>query len=199
MTMQTLPAGISPASAAPTYVDYGFIQEAAGGAALTRIDRPGNRFEVALVLPPLPAAKANQLLSRLMRARGDGIRVDYPLLGAGQGTPGSTVVDGATSAGRILKVRAGTPGHVVKEGYWLTLVAADGTRYLHCAASQVTLDGTGKATLTIDPPLRAIPADGWQVILDAPTVEGLVTSATSWAITPDQLVSQIAFTLREIV
>ena len=102
--MIELPSHIVPNSALPKQVDFGFVQEAAGGA-MTRIDRPGNKFEVELGFPPMKAADARIFVARLNRARGQGLRVEYPLQGQSQGNPGSPVVDGTDSAGTTLKLR----------------------------------------------------------------------------------------------
>lgn len=188
----------SPSGVAQQLIDFGFMQESVGGT-LTRIDRPGNRWEIEVSFPALPAATAKVLQRRLVRAKTEGLRMNYPLLGQSQGSPGTPVVDGATSAGRVLKLRGMTVGYVVAEGYWLSLTDSGGTRYLHQVAAQVTVDGAGKATLTVDPPMRIIPADGNSVNLTAPQIEGLVTSQVARAIDADQLTRGMGFTLREAV
>ena len=98
-----------------------------------------------------------------------------PLLGETQGAPGSPVVDGTDSGGTTLKLKTASPGYVVKEGYWLTLVHA-GVYHLHRAAAVAVVGADGKATLTVEPPLRVFPANGDAVLLARPMIEGLVTA-----------------------
>lgn len=194
--MIELPDGVVPNAATPRVVDFGFVQEAVGGS-MTRIERPGTKFEVDLTFPPMVAATARVVVARLARARVAGLRIEYPLLGQGQGVPGNPVVDGTDSAGRVLKLRGMTVGYQAKEGYWLNLTGPDGARYLHQVSALATVDGTGKVTLAVEPPLRIFPGDGGAVELAAPVIEGLVVSETTWALNPGELVSGIALTLRE--
>jgi hypothetical protein len=191
-----LPDWAVPAAATPRVVDFGFVQEAVGGS-MTRIERPGSKFEVDVSFPLMTAAKARVLVARIARARVQGLRIEYPLLGESQGNPGTPVVDGTDSAGRVLKLRGLALGYQVKEGYWLNLIGPDGARYLHQAAALVEADALGKAVLAVEPPLRIFPADGAAVELAAPVIEGLVVSDTAWALNPGALVNGIALTLRE--
>ena len=194
--MIELPEDIHPNQANPRMIDFGFTQESAGGAAI-RIDRPGNRYEVDLSFPVLTAEQARLLVSRLTRAKSEGLRVPYPLQWVSQGNPGSPVVDGSASAGRVLNLRDLAVGHAVREGYWLNVIGADGTRYLHCVTEPALIGADGLATLAVEPPLRAIPADGWEVELAVPVIEGLITSDIGWTLSPGGFASGISVTVRE--
>lgn len=196
--MLTLPSGIEPASVVIRAVDFGFEQEAAGGNA-TRIDRPGNRWEAVLQFPLVNGEAGRVLTRRIQRARQEGLRISVPLLGVTQGTGGAPLVDGSASSGRTLNLKGLTAAYVVKEGYWLTVVDAAGTRYLHQCAADATADGSGKATATIDPPLRHIPANGDTVIIGAPTIEGRVVDVVEWQTDPAGTLAVKACTLRESV
>lgn len=194
--MIELPDGISPNMATPRMIDMGFVQESVGGTAV-RIERPGNRFEVELSFPPMPAELARAVVARINRAKAIGIRVDYPLLGQGQGAPGNPVVDGTDSGGRTLKLRGLTPGYQVKEGYWLNLIGSDGTRYLHLVTAPAQANATGRATFPVEPPMRIFPGDGFAVNLSRPTIEGSVVSDATWGLGLGDIVHGIAITVRE--
>lgn len=194
--MQTLPTGVYPARVSPVLVDFGFNQESAAGT-MTRIDRPGNRWEAEVEFPLLAAETARLLVHRITRGKSDGLRVAVPLMGVSQGSPGTVLIDGAASAGRSLNLKGITSGYQFKEGYWLNLVDAAGTRYLHQVAEDATVGGTGKITITVDPPLRYATADGQSVILDAPTIEGLITSVNGWTTSPAAIVEVKSCTIRE--
>ena len=185
-----------PSSAQVRMIDMGAVQESVGGT-MTRIERPGNRFEVELEFPIGRGSDVRVLIARLTRAKNEGLRVEFPLQGVSQGNPGTPVVDGTDSSGRTLKLRGLTVGYQAKEGYWLSLVNSTGTRYLHQVSALATADGTGKATLAVEPPLRVFPGDGWTVLLGKPEVEGLVTSVVEWGLSPGQLTGGLGVTLRE--
>ena len=194
--MILLPEGFEPDGATARLIDMGFMQEFVGGGS-ERIDRPGNRFEVELAFPLAHSADVRVAVARLTRAKVQGLRVEYPLQGVAQGNPGSPVVDGTDSAGRTLKLRGLSVGYAAKEGYWLTLVSGTGQMFLHQVSALVVADGDGKAVLTIEPPLRKLPGDGWQVLLAKPMVEGLVTSVVQWGLAPGEITGGLGVTLRE--
>lgn len=195
--MITLPDSPAPNGAAPAVIDFGFELRPATGAAVSRINRPGNRLKIEFGFPPMTADTARTFVSRLMRAKTEGLRIAYPLLDQSQGNPGSPVVDGALSAGTTLYLRLINPDYTIKEGYWLTLIDSAGAHYLHNVAAQVVVGSDGKATVTIEPPLRCLPVDGNAALLAAPLVEGLVTSVTGWDLGVDRLVRVAGFTLEE--
>lgn len=194
--MIVLPDWAIPNGASPQLMDFGIVLRPATGAAVTRIDRPGNRFQVQFSFPPMKADKARLVVSRLIAAKSDGLRIEYPLLGVKQGSPGSPVVDGTSAAGTSLPLRGLNPGYTAKEGFWLTVIDADGTYYLHNVRANVVAGSDGKATLTVSPMLRSELADGATVLLGKPMVEGLVTSDASWSLPTNHLI-EIGFTLEE--
>ena len=195
--MIILPASPAPNGASPAVIDFGFELRPATGAAVSRINRPGNRLKIDFSFPPMTPDDARLFVSRLMRAKAEGLRMEYPLLDQSQGLPGNPVVNGTDSAGTTLKLRALTPNYTIKEGYWLTLIDAAGTHYLHNVAALVTAAAGGTAILTVEPPLRFLPPDGAAVLLAKPLVEGLVTSVTGWDLGVDLLVRVAGFTLEE--
>ena len=194
--MIELPEQIVPNGAQPTLIDFGFVQESAGGAAL-RIERPGNRWQVELTFPAMTGDDARLLALRMARAKNEGLRVEYPLQGVSQGVPGAPVVNGSDSGGRVLKLRGLTRGYMIKEGYWLNLIGSDGARYLHLVALPVRADAAGLAVLTVEPPLRIFPGDGNLAELAKPVIEGLVMSDVTWTLSPGGLAGGFSITLRE--
>lgn len=155
-------------------LDFGFVQRGVGGG-VTRIDRPGNRYRVTAIWPPMHPADARVFETRMARARSEGLRIPIPLLGESQGTPGRTVVDGTDSGGTVLKLRGGNPGYQFKEGYWLTLVH-DGKGSAHRVNAPAAVAADGTAELAVEPPLRVFPDDGDEVNAAKPWIEGPVTA-----------------------
>lgn len=164
----------------PRYIDTGIEQRTPTGAVITRIDRGGSHWACDFELPPMMPDVARVFGARLARAKAEGIRVPWLLMGVSQGSPGLTVVNGSGASGTSLPVRSGTASYQAKEGFWLNVVDSDGVHYLHQVQADVTLNGSGAGTLSVWPPLRATLADGNLIVLDAPKIEGLVTSTLEY-------------------
>ncbi len=171
--MIEFPTNIAPNGVTPALVDYGGVLRSAIGGATQKIDRLGSRFRVELTFPPLEYQDGSIFVSRLIRAKREGLRVEYPLLKVDQGIPGSPVVNGAGQTGYNIAVRNLTANYVGKEGYWLSIV--DGTQhYLHNVTTNFNANGSGVATIPIYPALRVPFSDGATVNLAKPMIEGLV-------------------------
>lgn len=196
MTMIALPSSPSPNSVAPTMLDYGMVLRPSTGAAPTRINRTGSRYQIHVGYPPMKADIARAFVSRLQQAKVNGLRITYPLLGVSQGIPGTPLVNGSGAAGTSLPIKGLTVGYVLKEGYWLTVVDSAGVHYLHNVTADVTADGSGLATAVVVPALRAVLVDGNTIIIAAPDVEGIVTSDAAWGLNTDKMIS-VSFTLEE--
>jgi hypothetical protein len=191
-----LPTSPQARTIVPRLVDFGIVQRPATGGALTYIDRPGMRMAVQFEYPPMRTETARPFISRLLRAKSEGLRIPLPLAGVLQGSPGTPLVNGGTSAGTSLLVKGLTPGYQFLEGYWLNVVDAGGIYYLHNVAADVAANGSGLATVSVWPPLRADLVDGNTVVIGAPSIEGLVPDPPSWPV-PHDLIVQLSFTVEE--
>lgn len=189
----TLPTTHGLRVAQPRYVDPSIDQRAPVSATATHIERPGGHFAIEASLPPMSAEAARPFISRLLRARKEGLRIPFPVLHA-QETGEVGAVAGSGAGGTSLPVDGFTSGLAVKEGWWLSVVDSDGVHHLHNVAADVTLAG-GAGTITVWPPLRADLVDGNVVSFD-PRIEGLVTSPVEWP-APYQKIVTLAFTLEE--
>ena len=194
--MIELPSSPAPNGVTPEFMDFGIVLRPATGAALGRVDRPGSRWKAEFTFPPMKPELARVFQSRIARGTSEGLRLTWPLLGALQGNPGVPVIDGSAAAGTSLPLRGLNAGYPIKEGYWLSVIDGDGVHYLHQVATGTAADSSGEATVTIAPALRAPLADGDSVLLARPVIEGLVTSAVTWPMTPDRLIP-LSFTLEE--
>lgn len=176
-----LPSTPAPNSVNATLIDYGGIMRPGSGAAAQRVDRAGSRFRVDVGFPPMPANTGRVFLARLVKAKREGIKISYPLLGVSQGSPGSPVVNGAGQSGTTLNVRGLSGGYAVQEGYWLSI--SNGTRsYLHVVTAAATASG-GTMSISIAPALRFPFADGAAVNLTNPVIDGFVVGEEwSWAL-----------------
>lgn len=194
--MIQLPEWAVPNQVTPTLIDQGFFQRPALGARTTRIERQGNRYAATFGFPPMPPERSRIVVSRLLRAKSEGIRIEWPLLVA-QGSPGSSaspgggpMVDGAGQSGKTLALRGLTPHHALREGFWLTLSDENGARYLHNCGGDVAAGADGRATIALDTALRHPFLDGASVELAAPTIDGFVTGESwEWEIPTDHLIA----------
>jgi hypothetical protein len=195
--MIELPTGVHPNGATPTLLDFGGVMRPATGAKILRLDRAGNRFRVAMTLPIRPGDDARRIIARLLAAKSEGLKVEYPLQGVYQGTPGDFVVDGAGQSGNTIALRGGTPHYAAKEGFWLTIYDEADQGYLHNVKAVALADASGDILLTVTPNLRVPFADGARVELSEPTIEGLVESDISWDLALGELVDSLSFTIEE--
>lgn len=168
--MIELPVKPKPNKMSPTLLDRGQILR---GASSLRVDRPGSRWRMAFAYPPMKQDQADTFTAPLTRAKRQGLRIYLPVR-VPQGIPGSPVVDGAGQSGSTLAVRGFDAGYAARVGFWLTIVEADDTAYLHRMFETVVADGSGDATLEIEPPLRAPFADGDTIHIGKPFIEGFM-------------------------
>jgi hypothetical protein len=196
MAVIELPDWAVPNSATPALLDFGGVLRPSTGAELLRVDRQGSRYKAAMTFPPfVEAAQGRIIVSRLIRAKRMGLRVEWPLVDVQPCE--DAVVDGVGQAGTSLNIRGLFPGRVVREGYWLNVVRADGQHFLHNVAGQALADAAGKATLPLSEMLRRPFADGDRVKLVRPMIEGIVDgNEQAWAISVEKFVS-IEFTVEE--
>lgn len=178
-----LPNWPGPADASPAYMDWGGVLRPIFGGSLQKLRRLGDRFALDVTTPPLESAEDGRIwIARLISAQRAGAIYDWPQLGFDVGPAGAAVVDGGGQAGSILNLRGLTPGYLIREGQFFSLIHG-GRRYLHLAGADVLVDSGGKVTLPIAPMLRVHPADGAPCDFIAPKIEGLLTGDTrAWTI-----------------
>lgn len=202
--MIELPPGAFPNGANPSLLDFGGIIRPATGAKILRLNRGGSRYRVAMTLPVKSGDDARRIVARLLAAKSEGLKVEYPLQGVDQGNPiradGSTfAVNGAGQSGNTILLRGGVPAYAAKEGFWLTI--HNGNRnaqgYLHNVKVGGIADASGALPLAITPNLRNPFPDGAHVEFAKPTIEGLVDNDISWQLAIGELVDSLTFTIEE--
>jgi len=195
--MIEFPDQFGPQSFTMRLLDFGGVMRPPLGGAVTRVNRLGNRFAADVSMPPLEIDDGRIFVSRLIRAKTDGLRMEIPLTLGKQGVPGvGATVDGAVSGGTSLPVKGVNAGWVAKEGYWLSVVKS-GQHYVHNIAALATADSGGDITLTITPELRVSLADGDVVNLAKPMIEGFVGGEAAeweWSLAHHAMIS---FTIEE--
>lgn len=191
--MIELPDFAAAGSAVPVFMDAGFTQR--GVQSLARIDRKGSRYKMACTYGPYAPEQGRIMVSRLIAAKQEGLRIEFPLLHS-QGSPGSPLTVGAVSTGKTLALDGMTPGYTCKEGYWLSLVKS-GRHYLHSVRTGGKAAADGTLTITLNEMIRDSFADNTVVHLAKPMVEGFVEGDEwSWNLAVDRVIP-IEFALEE--
>jgi hypothetical protein len=186
-----------PNGATPALLDFGGTLRPALGGPLQRVNRQGSRYQVAMTFPPFVGDREGRVvLARLLRAKQEGGRVEYPLP-APQPVSGAPVVDGADQAGSSLAVRGIFAQSAILEGWWLSIEDTTGQHYLHNIAGGVIAGADGKALIPITPMLRKPFGDGCTVHLVRPMIEGLIDGDTlGWSVSVENFIG-ISFTIEE--
>jgi hypothetical protein len=164
----TMPSSPTPKSAVPAYIDYlvGFDMSKFSGAGQSQ-DWGGRIWRMQLTLPPMKdRAVIDPWLAFLRKLRG---RSGYFLaIGdwarlAPRGTATAAMVNGASQTGNGLIVDGMGAGKTLLEGDLFQL-----ENRLYSLAADATSDGSGNATLQIEPSLRTAPADNAVLTLTNP-------------------------------
>lgn len=140
------------------------------------LNRTGDHWAMEIDPKALGTDCGREMIADIVQGSGERIRALVPQLGIDTGTPGTPKVKGASQIGSSLLIDGLTVGYVIAKGRFLTVEHA--TRpSLHIVKAAVTADGSGEATVTFWPPLRASPADNCDVELAAPYIEGFIDGA----------------------
>jgi hypothetical protein len=169
------------------------------GGVGQQLNRLGTRFMIEYTIPPMRIeADGRRWISRLMRAKREGVSVRVPQVEFDVGTPGATLIDGAVAGGTSLPVTGGTARYPIKEGQWLSVRrGGSGRSYLYNVTGQTILDGSGEGVVSIFPMLRAALVDGDVINLGRPVIEGSIDGDdVSWTLDAVRTVG-LTFTVRE--
>ncbi|WP_426043704.1 hypothetical protein [Caulobacter sp. DWR3-1-2] len=192
----TLPDTPSWASANPALLDFGAVLEPGLGGPSQYVGRLGDRYEIAVQMPPMEAEVARVFISRLTQAKKSSLLMPFPQAGVTIGAEGAPRVNGAGQAGTVLAIDGLPPAKAVKEGWFFSVVVA-GRRYVHQITTDAVANGGGAVTLSIEPMLRVSPTDNAVVELAQPMLEGFVQSdGLPWSIDVATHVG-LSFTVRE--
>ena len=152
-------------------VDTGEVVRGIGGAG-QRQNRLGGHYRASFTFPPLRGeVNGRTLKSQLTAGQSQGVKIELPLP-MSQGLPGTPVVDGGGQSGKTLAVRGLTPYYAGRVGWWLNIIAADGTICLHDISAPFVADASGDSTISIEPALRLPFADGDAIELAHPVIAG---------------------------
>jgi hypothetical protein len=192
--MITLPDG--PRTATAVLIDKGLIQRSAGPGKTNRVNRKGSRYRLQVAMGPFYAEKARDFIADLVSGKSEGVQISYPLQWPQDGC-GALQVDGAGQGGTSLNIKGGTPGFMVRKGFWLSLEDENGQHYLHNVKTPVRIGATGTAMLVITPELRHPFLNNATIHMARPMVQGFVDGDEwAWELSGDRA-TPIVFTLEE--
>ena len=142
------------------------------GEVQTR-ELPGARWTAAFTWRNRGRADADLLMAWLAQLRGQANRARVPVYDrpSPRGTWGGSPVTGTVTSTTSIPVTGFSAGATVKAGD-LFNVGSNGQ--LVMVVADATASGGGTATLTIEPPLRALPAVGVALISSNPVIPQMV-------------------------
>ena len=171
--MILFPQTPAPNGCTATLIENGGTMRSPSGVA-DRFDRLGGHYVVNLTFPPMPNdGEGRKFVAKLIRAKRQGMKIDFPLLGVYQGLPGAPVMDGANQTGHTISVRGFTPHYAGGEGFWFSVTFADGSVKLH-NVSAFQASAAGLATFSIEPAIGGPLPDGAALQFAVPMIEGYI-------------------------
>ena len=177
-----LPADPAPQRVTPRLRRFGNDLTPVGGGPVTRVRRLGDRFSLDVQLPPLDYAdQAMKWIGRLARGTADTVTLPVPQPGLNIGTPGAPRVNGAGQLGMTLNVDGFTPGYVMREGQFFSIITG-GQRFLYVCTADTVATG-GAMVLPFEPMLRRQPANDDVIEVAQPIIEGFIEGReSSWTV-----------------
>lgn len=143
---------------------------------------PGTRWTMSFNMASKERDSAGAKIEAFIATlRGQAVRAQIPVFGRGtpRGTWGGAIVvdnEGAGSptlsqTGSTLWVKGGTAGATCKAGDYFNLGSAG---QLLMVTADLTLDGSGKGQLAVQPPIRSAPAQGVALVSSSPVVPYMI-------------------------
>jgi hypothetical protein len=176
----------------PTEIIFGLLSvtqvsvSPLNGATQT-LELPGARWRATYTWNGLQGPDLAALQVFRVQCRGMSQRFNLPIyerqkpLGVGGGTP---VVDGVGQTGVNLAIR-GAPNSTtawLRKGDYVSFASVAS---LHILTADANTDGTGRATLALEPPLRLATVDGDAVEINRPVVQCMLADSTQqWTTVP---------------
>jgi hypothetical protein len=197
--MIELPMTKLPASVTPSFNDNGATMRSATNSTGLRLNRLGSHYSAAVTMPLHQSEDAMELISDLIAAKEEGVRMPYPLQGVDQSGGGSPVVHAAYQSGLTINLRGLTPGFTIRKGFWLSIENENGQHYLHNVRAAALVGADTRASVQIRPMLRYAFQDAAIVHLAKPMIEGEISgNAQSWQIVRGGRITGLQFTIEEM-
>lgn len=166
-----IPSGIQAGIKANTQV---FVSDLNG--SVQTVELPGARWTFEIDLPVLERADARLMEAFIAKLRGQANRAEIPFygrlvpVGTWAGTPRVNNEAGSPTLsqnGTTLVCDGFTAGAIIKAGDYFNLGTGG---QLLMVTDDVTADGSGNATLSVQPPIRTAPADNTLLVSTSPVL-----------------------------
>ena len=148
----------------------------------------GEWWEAEITLPPMTHANAREWVAKLVSMRGvfgTMLLGDWDARvarGTASSSAGSPLIKGASQTGNTLLID-GVPNNqtgYLKAGDYIQFGTGTGTRF-HMVVADANSDGSGNASLEIEPALRTSPSDNLAItVANTKGVFRLATNETEW-------------------
>lgn len=183
-------------SAEPSIVSSSIDQRSATGSNRQKGMRKGSHYSYEFVLEPMDHTEALTWLD--LRNEADTVVMEIPQMGFEIGTPGTTLVNGSGQAGASLAIKGFTPGYVVRKGQAFSHTGSDGVIRLYIAASAVTANGSGLATVPLETMLNWPPVNNDVVSFSDVKIEGFAAVEKGSFLQDGNGWHTVRFTIEEI-
>jgi len=144
--------------------------------------RKGDHYSVDFNMPPMEPNDARAW--RKLMSASDTVLMRMPQPGFAIGNPGSPQVNGSTQLGTTLTLKGMTPGYVIREGQFFSIITL-GRRWLYAADADATANSSGIISIPLEVMIRTNHQNNDVVEVLDPKIEGF----------PE--VAEDAFTIRE--
>jgi hypothetical protein len=171
-------------------------QDPTFGGPSQRIARMGDRWMVKYDCRPLLYQQAAQVVADLNAGLSSKIRAYLPQPGINTALGAPAFASPSTAAGNTIAMTGFTPDVVIQSGQHFNITTG-GVAYLYQVSAAVTADGSGNATVPIQPILKAQPATGDVINFANPVIEGFVQGNTQAVSLSLALTGSMSFTIRE--
>lgn len=157
-----------------TAIDPGGTQEGILGGPSTTIDRPGYRYSIRFMLPPLASATEARIFQSLLE-RGAREDVSYPWpLDVRSDAAGTPLVNGASAAGAIIPIKGLLPNYQFRQGQPIAVIS-EGLGFVHKVTEPTLADATGNATVPVFPVTRKGFLVNDVIEVENPRIRGVLT------------------------
>lgn len=181
--MIELPACPRIDSAVPKLVGFFTDQQPVLGGPSNRVSRLGDKWGIDVQTGAARYADEGMVyLARLLRGMTNTVLLAFPEPGVEAQPYGAPVVSTAGASGQLLPITGLTPGVIIREGKFLSIIVG-GQRYLYQAAATIVASAGGAISLPIYPMLRRQPPVSAVVELAVPKIEGFIQgNEQSWQV-----------------
>jgi hypothetical protein len=186
--------------AVPRFLNWGSQQKPPLGGSTTQIERVGSRFALEVKMPLMKPEVGRPWVAALIEGMADGaVSIEWPQPDFTPSGNAMAAIKTAISGGTTIALKGlAASTQALTRGQFISITHA-GRSFLHMVAgANYTANGSGEATILIEPPLRTAVSEDDVVQIAAPIIEGyLVGDEREWNL-PVARFYGLAFTIEEI-